>query len=624
MDAIALLDRLCAASSMAAVAAGTGIPRTTLRRARAARCLPAGREQAIGSRLAAYALRSGIGTGAAPAASGPAASPAAPSPSGSCLSPALVAKGAEADLMLKLANARGARLRVQAEARRQLLLDGALIPSERFVGVVADVRGELRRMVDRMRRRVETVAVLAGELVEDEWLATAPRGATPCSTASSPGVRTLREGVSRAPCPASPAWPALPCPVVPVAGRAARGAGCGCRSGWRRPARPAAGSCSRFKANPPMRMGNPPPPLPGHRSPPCASSAAEPAAGPLSRAPRAMAGTQVLRIETRERLQRANAQHVSGLTRDATARPTPEPVVVLSGADYAAARTALRTAPRRTGRKPHEAVELVLAGPPPYDGSAGEPWKPEREREWAHAAYAWALSILGPESVIAAAGWHRDESAPHVHVLAVPRAPGGNGRVGWCATRDAAVARIRAGGGAVRPGSKYRVLQDDLHARVSRHFGLGRGVVGSGARHEAIDRVKALEARARKAERDAEQAAALMVKAHAEHEALLGRIAASFGKEAELDRRTREAQARAEAAEARARLAGEGTHADGVVACFRAVQALLAAGGSWTKLLEWAPFATWAEEARGGVVADVEAALAAERARVAAAAGMAR
>ena len=120
-------------------------------------------------------MRSGIGAGAAPAATGPAASPAAPAPPGSGLSPGLVAKAAEADVVRKVAEARSAQLRVQAEARRQLLLDGALIPSERFVGVVADVGGELRRMVDRMRRRVETVAVLAGELVEDEWLATAPR-----------------------------------------------------------------------------------------------------------------------------------------------------------------------------------------------------------------------------------------------------------------------------------------------------------------------------------------------------------------------------------------------------------------------------------------------------------------
>ena len=126
-----------------------------------------------------------------------------------------------------------------------------------------------------------------------------------------------------------------------------------------------------------------------------------------------------------------------------------------------------------------------VAGPLPFDGTGGTPWAPEREREWAHAAYAWARSILGPESVVAAAGWHRDEAAPHVHVLAVPRPEGGSGRIGWCAVRDAAVSRICGGG---RAGSKYRVLQDDFHARVSHRFGLGRGEVGSEAVHEAIDR----------------------------------------------------------------------------------------------------------------------------------------
>lgn len=343
-----------------------------------------------------------------------------------------------------------------------------------------------------------------------------------------------------------------------------------------------------------------------------------------------MANQQVLRIETRERLQLGNARHVAGLARDPTARPVPEPVVALGGADYTAARKALRDAPRRTGRKPHEAVEFVLAGPPPYDGTRGAPWALEREREWAHAAHAWACSVLGAESVIAAAGWHRDEAAPHVHVLAVPRPEGGSGRVGWCATRDAAVARICAGR---RAGSKYRVLQDDFHAQVSARFGLGRGVVGSEARHEPIDRVKALEARARQAEREAAQAAEGMVKAHAEHEALLARIGTAFEKEAELRERTKRAQERAakaeaaaERAEERARQAGAGTHAEGVAACFAAVQALLDAVGAWPKLMGWAPFRAWAEQARGGVVADVEGALAAARAqaREAPAAGMAR
>ena len=332
-----------------------------------------------------------------------------------------------------------------------------------------------------------------------------------------------------------------------------------------------------------------------------------------------MAGKQVLRIETRDRLRPGNARHVAGLVRDPTARPVPEPVIALGGADYEAARKALRNAPRRPGRRPCEAVELVLAGPPPFDGTGGAPWAPEREREWVHAAYGWALTVLGPESVVAAAGWHRDEAAPHVHVLAVPRPEGGSGRIGWCAVRDAAVARICGGG---RAGSKYRVLQDDFHACVSHRFGLGRGEVGSEAVHEAIDRVKAVEARTRQARREAAQLAEAMQAAHAEHEAQLARIGRSMEKEAELDRRTARAKERAEAAEAeaeraveRARQAGAGTHAEGVAACFRAVHVLLAAGGAWERLVAWPPFRAWAEKARGGEVADVEGAVEAERAR---------
>ena len=71
-----------------------------------------------------------------------------------------------------------------------------------------------------------------------------------------------------------------------------------------------------------------------------------------------------------------------------------------------------------------------------------------------------------------------------------------------------------------------------------------------------------------------------MLAAHAEHEALLERIGAAFRKEAELDRRTEQARERAEAAEAaravgRVRQAGTGTYAEGVAACFRAVQQAL-------------------------------------------------
>ena len=68
-----------------------------------------------------------------------------------------------------------------------------------------------------------------------------------------------------------------------------------------------------------------------------------------------------------------------------------------------------------------------------------------------------------------------------------------------------------------------------------------------------------------------------MWKAHAQHEALLAQIGKSMEKEEELRERTEQAQAEAAAAEERARLSGAGTYADGVVACFEAMQAPLAA-----------------------------------------------
>ena len=173
------------------------------------------------------------------------------------------------------------------------------------------------------------------------------------------------------------------------------------------------------------------------------------------------------------------------------------------------------------------------------------------------------------------------------------------------------------------------MLQDDFHARVSARFGLGCGMVGSEARHEAIDRAKGLEARARQAEREAAQTVEGMVKAHAEHEAPLARLGEAFRKEAELDERTARAKARAEEAqadaaraEARARQAGAGTYAEGVAACFAAVQALLVEAGVWAKLTGWAPFRAWVEQARGGVVADVDGEI--EAAQVVPVARMAR
>lgn len=175
MDGYALLESLCGAHSVKRVAAETGIPRTTLRRLRTAGCLPADAARAadLTAKLQAFAARAGLLNAPSP---GPAAPAAIPAPASAVPLPSSMAERLqEAEAVRKIADARGAQLRTQAEARRQLIEDGALIPTDVFVGVATDVAGELRRMVDRQRRRVEAIAPTAGAAVEEEWLATAPR-----------------------------------------------------------------------------------------------------------------------------------------------------------------------------------------------------------------------------------------------------------------------------------------------------------------------------------------------------------------------------------------------------------------------------------------------------------------
>ena len=165
MDGYALLESLCGTHSAKRLAAETGIPRTTLRRLRTAGRLPhdPARAADLTAKLRAFAVRAGL-------VADPAPSPA-PAPPRS----PMAAKLAEAEAVRKLAEARGAQLRVQGEARRQLREDRALIPTSEFMGVAVAVANELRRMTDRQRRRVEAYAPAAGAAVEEEWLATAPR-----------------------------------------------------------------------------------------------------------------------------------------------------------------------------------------------------------------------------------------------------------------------------------------------------------------------------------------------------------------------------------------------------------------------------------------------------------------
>ena len=233
-----------------------------------------------------------------------------------------------------------------------------------------------------------------------------------------------------------------------------------------------------------------------------------------------MAGVQVVRFKSRPKLEGQLVAHVAGETRPETARPV-EPVTVqlerhppvtlrevwkLGGEGYAAGAAAVRKHwPTGRGRKPHEVLGVMIAGPPPY----GDPdeWSPEREFEWALASHRWMLKAFGPDVVEVTSAFHRDESSPHVQSMVIPIH---KGKLAWKAVRDAAAKRARAAGVQPTGRTAYGTLQDWYHEEVGRRFGLERGEVGSQAKHQAVDRAKAAErrvevAKAREQEADDER-----------------------------------------------------------------------------------------------------------------------
>ena len=241
-------------------------------------------------------------------------------------------------------------------------------------------------------------------------------------------------------------------------------------------------------------------------------------------------GIQVLRIKTHPRLGGGLLEHDSGRVRPDNVREVPEgeatvvPHTTLVNEVRAkfALQAALerrledaRRAGRRAGRMPHHAVEFVFQGAGRY--GSGYEWTRQREAAFERACREWVRDVLGPDSVIAVVCAHRDELTHHLHVLAIPIH---EGKLGWCAVRDASLERIeerqvREAAERDEPlpkrrkGSRrYALLQDDFHARVGREFGLDRGERSSGRRHEAIDRAVSAEIREQQAVARIDQAVA--------------------------------------------------------------------------------------------------------------------
>ena len=164
-------------------------------------------------------------------------------------------------------------------------------------------------------------------------------------------------------------------------------------------------------------------------------------------------------------------------------RPTPnaDPTrtpdnQVLAGADLAdgAAVAAAISAriDQATHRRPDSvlALEVFVGVSPDWAKTATE----EQWAAWRKASYQWLVEEFGRDNVVFLAE-HRDETTRHLTGFVTPiRSDGRLSAAHWC-------------GGGDRPGEKLSQMQDRHHAAVAR-VGLRRGIRGSQARHQDVQR----------------------------------------------------------------------------------------------------------------------------------------
>ena len=194
-----------------------------------------------------------------------------------------------------------------------------------------------------------------------------------------------------------------------------------------------------------------------------------------------MAGKVVIGIRERRHHHRDLQAHLDGRARPKTAlgaetcrdRRGREPVVMLAGDPDAAQaaldahRERLKTTP---GRRPNEVIELMLAGPPPFEIERDkhgrevgvEPWPADRVDEWAECALAWLRVVIGPDAVLEGFWFHADEKSPHVHASVIPAC---DGRLSWKACLER-FAQSYLGTGNVHHRRLYAALRDSYHESV--------------------------------------------------------------------------------------------------------------------------------------------------------------
>ena len=270
-----------------------------------------------------------------------------------------------------------------------------------------------------------------------------------------------------------------------------------------------------------------------------------------------MSGKVVVGIRERKHFASGLASHLNGATRPKGALDKErclelrgrDPVTALlpdGSADVEAVLAAHR-AKRRRGGQANEVIELMLAGPPPWEQERDEdgnlvgepPWPEEKVNAWIDASLAWGLKIFGPESKLLGGWLHADEKSPHLHLAGVPIL---KGRISWKALKQRFTSEF-LGRSVVHHRLIYSAMRDSYHEEVGKRFGLARGEVKvfdeKGQDAKPIDRAKADEHRERVAKAQANEA-----------EAELAKLQKDVVSATRRGRKVREQRERAESAEA--------------------------------------------------------------------------
>ena len=248
-----------------------------------------------------------------------------------------------------------------------------------------------------------------------------------------------------------------------------------------------------------------------------------------------MACATFLKFSTRDRsaLTGGLLDHIAGKTRPTdyvTPRPELAPVVQMvinSGAVTAEAVAYVANTKRHHKAAP--CVELLIAGPPPYEpnptwetdsadyqewAADRAHWTNERTEAWARANLRFLEKAL-PTAKIYQAAWHQDENAPHCHLAFIPCDE--FDRISWRQLSAAAVGMEPPKGKTdkVQRAKIMAAWQDWHHHEVGRRFALERGESGSTRTHEP------LTAKKRAAAAEQRRIAAEMERLRAERSALL-------------------------------------------------------------------------------------------------------